>query len=424
MRTKTRLLLPAGVLAAALIGVACGPPPPPPPPPPPAGCGAVPASTPGPNTQNPIPSTWGVNGRALATAVIGNRVYVGGEFTAAVAPNGSQTARNKLAAFCLADGRLDTSFVPNLGATTVTSVNALATDGTNLFVGGNFLAGTSQLNLVKVSATSGARIAQFAPKAPQAPVLDMHFAGGVLYAAGDFGKIGAPPAGNQNYVGNAAGFNPTTGAWTGWFAGTNSVVNSITVSPNGSSVYIGGNFIEVKKPSQQAAGQPVVRLAKLGAAGAGALDGAFNAAGFDARAFDLAVSGDNASLFAAIGTSGAGQGNRIINFNATTGAQNWNNSNTQGNGEAVEVIGTTLYAAFLGGYNNPAAPLPLNPNNYRLLGINPANGVNTQITAFQPAVVATNGVYDLAQGSNRMVAVGDFTAIGTTTNLRGLAIFG
>ena len=38
--------------------------------------------------------------------------------------------------------------------------------------------------------------------------------------------------------------------------------------------------------------------------------------------------------------------------------------------------------------------------------------------------MATNGVYDLAQGSNRMVAVGDFTAIGTTTNLRGLAIFG
>ncbi len=50
--------------------------------------------------------------------------------------------------------------------------------------------------------------------------------------------------------------------------------------------------------------------------------------------------------------------------------------------------------------------------------------MNTQITAFQPAVAATGGVFDLAQGSNRMVAVGDFTAIGTTTNLRGLAIFG
>ena len=91
------------------------------------------------------------------------------------------------------------------------------------------------------------------------------------------------------------------------------------------------------------------------------------------------------------------------------------------------MIGTNLFAGFLGGYDNAAAPLPLNPSNYRLLGINPANPVNTQITAFQPQVVAAspdNGVFDLAQGSNRMVAVGDFTAIGTTTNLRGLAIFG
>ena len=77
MRTKTRLLLPAGVLAAAIIGTACGPPPPSRPP-----SRAAPGRLPGraglrrrrPDTQNPIPSTWGVNGRALATAVIGNRV--------------------------------------------------------------------------------------------------------------------------------------------------------------------------------------------------------------------------------------------------------------------------------------------------------------------------------------------------------------
>ena len=53
--------------------------------------------------------------------------------------------------------------MPNLGATAVTSVNALATDGTSLFVGGNFVAGTSPLHLVKLSALSGGRITQFAP---------------------------------------------------------------------------------------------------------------------------------------------------------------------------------------------------------------------------------------------------------------------
>ena len=254
----------------------------------------------------------------------------------------------------------------------------------------------------------------------------MHFAGGVLYAAGEFGKIGAPPAGNQNYVGNAAGFNPTTGTWNGWFAGANSKVEAITVSPDNTAVYIGGNFTEVKKPSQQAAGQARDRLARLTAGAPGNLVAGFNAGALGARPFDLAVSANNASLYAAIGTGpgAAGAGDRIINFNTADGTQAWNNNNLQGNGEAVEVIGTNLFAGFLGGYNNAAAPLPLNPNNYRLLGINPANGVNTQITAFQPAVAAADGVFDLAQGSNRMVAVGDFTSIGTTTNLRGLAIFG
>jgi hypothetical protein len=354
-------------------------------------------------------------------------VYVGGEFTHAVAPNGALTARNKLAAFCLADGRLDTSFVPNLGATAITSVNALATDGTNLFVGGNFMAGQSHLHLVKVSATSGARIAAFAPKAPQAPVLDMHFAAGVLYAAGDFGKIGTPGQTSQ-YVGNAAGFNPTTGAWTGWFAGADSKVESITVSPDNTAVYIGGAFAQVKKPSQLGGGTARGNLARLEVPSPGDLVPAFNAGALDARPFDLAVSADNASLYAAIGTGQVqGMGNRFINFNTADGTQDWNNNNLRGNGEAVEVIGTGLFVGFLRGYDNPAAPLPLNPANYRLLGINPATGVNGQITAFQPAVAAppqTGGVYDLAQGSNRMVAVGDFTAIGNTTNLRGLAIFG
>jgi hypothetical protein len=424
MRTKTRLLLPAGVLAAALIGVACGPPPPPPPPPPPAACPAVPASAAGPDSQNPIPGTWGVNGIARASVVIGNRVYVGGDFTAAVAPTGAQTARNKLAAFCLANGRLDTSFVPNLGATTVNRVNALATDGTNLFVGGEFFAGASPLHLVKVSAVSGARIAAFAPKAPQQPVLDMHYANGVLYAGGEFGKIG-PQGPTSDYVGNAAGFNATTGAWTGWFAGASSKVESITVSPDNTAVYIGGNFTEVKKPDQATPGNNRDRLARLTTAAPGNLVAAFDAGVLGARPYDLAVSANNASLYAAIGTGpgAAGAGNRIINFNTANGTQAWNNDNLQGNGEAVEVIGANLYAGFLGGYDGG---LLLNPNNYRLLGINPANAnINAQVLPnFQPSVVATNGVYDLAQGSNRMVAVGDFTAIGTTTNLRGLAIFG
>ena len=126
-------------------------------------------------------------------------------------------------------------------------------DGANLFVGGNFttLNGVAARTLVKAQRQTGARNARFAPKAIRRPRCSTwHFADGVVYAAGEFGKIGAPPAGNQNYVGNAAGFNPTTGAWTGWFAGANSKVESIAVSPDTARSSSAATSPQVKKPSQ------------------------------------------------------------------------------------------------------------------------------------------------------------------------------
>jgi hypothetical protein len=381
----------------------------------------VPGSAAGPDSQDPI-SSWGIDGRGLATAVIGNRVYVGGSFGNAVSPAGATSAHANLAAFCLADGRLDTTFNANFGGG---AVNALTTDGANLYVGGAFttLNGAPVSNLVKLTA-DGALIGGFAPKPPQAQVLDLDYANGVVYAAGEFGKIGAPPAGNQNYVGNAAGFNSTNGAWTGWFAGADSKVESIAVS--GGSVFIGGNFSQVKKPDQATAGTARDRLAKLDAAAPGTLS-SVNYGTVGARAFDLA-SPDGQTLYAAIGpAAGAtGLGNRITSF-GPTGTENWHNANLKGNGQAIEIVGSTLFAGFLGGYDNPSSPLPLLPANYRVLGINPAvSNVNNQITAFQPAVASAtpdNGVYDLAQSPDRLVAVGDFTAVGNTGGLHGVAIF-
>jgi hypothetical protein len=382
----------------------------------------VPASAAGPDSQDPI-SSWGIDGRGLATAIIGNRVYVGGSFANAVSPTGATSAHANLAAFCLADGRLDTTFNANFAGSIdpmnpTTMVNALTTDGASLFVGGNFttLNGAPVSDLVKLTA-DGARVTGFAPKPPQKPVLDLDYANGVVYAAGEFGKIGNPPVGLQNDVGFAAGFNSTSGVWTGWFAGADKKVESIAVS--GGNVFIGGTFANVK-------GQARDGLAKLDTAGAGTLS-SVNYGTVGARPFDLA-SPDGQTLYAAIGPAvgATGLGNRITSF-GPTGAENWHNANLKGNGQAVELIGSTLFAGFLGGYDNPSNPLPLLPANYRVLGINPANSnVNNQITTFQPAVASAtpdNGVFDLAQSPDRLVAVGDFTAVGNTGNLHGVAIF-
>jgi hypothetical protein len=256
-------------------------------------------------------------------------------------------------------------------------------------------------------------VAGFAAKAIPDTVFDLDYAAGVVYAAGEFGKIGtAPPAANLDEVGNAAGFHSTTGAWTGWKADANKKVESIVVA--GNSVFIGGNFDTVK-------GQARDRLARLN------VNGNLETTNYGvlaARPFDLAASTDGATLYAAFGPGPAasGTGNRITSFNAVSGAVNFNNNNLKGNGEAVELVGSTLYAGFLGGYDSTTAPLPLNPANYRLLTISG----NNQVGTFQPTVAApspASGVFDLAQGNGRFVAVGDFTAVGNTPNLRGLAIF-
>lgn len=76
---------------------------------------------------------WAVNGRVMATEIIGNTVYVGGTFTSVSGPGGS-VARQNLAAFDSRTGALRTGFVANANQ----AVRALDTNGTSLFVGGSF----------------------------------------------------------------------------------------------------------------------------------------------------------------------------------------------------------------------------------------------------------------------------------------------
>jgi hypothetical protein len=432
MRTKNRLLLSAGALAAVVLAAGCVAPPPPknpgntttthPPPPPPTAtsCPAVAANAAGPGSSSPIAGVSGVNGIARASVVIGSVVYVGGTFTSAVLPNGATAAaRSNLAAFCLANGKLLTTFVGNTNG----PVNALATDGTSLFVGGNFTTyrGVGSNRLVKVDAHSGARIAAFNP--PQIPyfkalitdgVLALSYFGGNLYVGGDFGKIGnpipnTPPA---ITVGNAAAFNGVNGTYTGWHADADKKVEAITATTN--SVFIGGSFLN-------AAGSPHDKLAKLSRATGADSGVSYGTVG--ARPFDIAV-GVSESIFVALGPAspgGTGLGNHITYFSPTgsSSAPYWTDAGPRNEVHAVELIGTRVYAGLLTGYSNPA----VNPA-LRLLGIDYSKQPGAAgYLAWAPAVGGGTGVYGVAASSNgRMVVVGDFTSLGIA-GLHGLAIF-
>jgi hypothetical protein len=416
---RSRLLMTVGALAAVLVAGACVPPPPKnpggstttspstthaPPPPAPA-CPKTPSSAAGPDSQKPI-SSWGVNDTAYATVVIGDIVYVGGLFTQAVAPNGQTVARTNLAAFCLANGALLSTFVANLNG----QVWALTTDGTSLFVGGDFttLNGVAVSRLVKLNPVTGARIPL--PQLPAIPnvVLALDYFGGNVYMGCDCSVGAAPILGKKG-----ASFNATTGAFSGWNPNSDAKIESLKVSQSGQWVYIGGAFQNVQ-------GQAHDKLAKMARSNGAVQSVAYSSVVpgvVGARVFDLAVNPlDQNEVFAALGPrsgTGApsGSGNRFVAFNATGGAD-WNDTQPDGDGQAVELIGSILYAGFHDGWNGD--------NTKRLEGLSAATGTTT---AFAPPTGGVLGVFDLAQGGNRLVAVGDFNFMGSTTKLHGLAIF-
>jgi hypothetical protein len=421
---RSRLLMTLGALAAVLVAGACVAPPPPPQnpggtttttattaatiPPAPA-CPATPSSSPGPDSQNPI-SSWGVNGTANTTVVIGDIVYVGGTFNQAVGPNAGQTAsRTNLAAFCLANGNLLSTFVANLNG----QVWALTTDGTSLFVGGDFttLNGAAVPRLVKLDPLTGARIGAFNPPAIPNVVLALDYFGGNVYMGCDCSVGANPPLGKKG-----ASLNATTGAFSGWNPDADAKIESIKVSPSGTWVYIGGAFQNVQ-------GQAHDKLAKLARSNSAVQSVIYSSVGpgvVGARVFDIAVNpADENQVVTALGPKSgtnppppSGAGNRFVYFNAT-GAATWNDTEPDGDAQAVELIGPTVYAGFHDGWSGD--------HTLKLVGLNLSNG---QKNSFGPPIIGgILGVFDLAQGSNRLVAVGDFASVGTTTKLHGVAIF-
>ena len=423
MAFKARVLVPGAAAAAAMtLLVACPPPPPPgstttttisdpiiitdPP-----ACPSTPPSAAGPDSPAPI-SSWGVDGTAIATAVIGDIVYVGGQFNNAISPAGATAPRTNLAAFCLADGKLLTTFVANLAGG---PVKALATDGTSLFVGGNFttLNGAPSNRLVKLNAVTGVRDTGFSPDpipAPQATppailpdgVLALAYsnATGVLYAGGDFGKIGTGAGTGQSIiVGNAAGFNPN-GSLTSFTGGADKKVEAIAVSPDGQSVFLGGGFTSVHGTAR---GQ----LARLDPSGA-VLSPNYGTIGGHVADI-VATSGQDIAVAVGVPITGSGMGHRFVTFTGAT--QVINDTNPKGNVNAVEVIGGRDFFGMFNGYASMTGP--------NIVGVDPTQTVGSP--NYLQYSTTVGGVFDLAQsaGGARLVAVGGFS----TGGLHGLAIF-
>ncbi len=338
----------------------------------------------------PFPETprngWDVNGVVYALEVVGDTVYVGGDFTEARAPNGTDVApRANLAAFRLSDGGL----LP-FRADTNGDVRAIAATPERVFVGGEFtrIGGVSRAHLASVDPADSS-INSFAPD-PDGVVRALVRDRSRLYVGGLFTSI----AGVRRD--RVAAISPVSGSAIAGFAPVvNSEVRAIAPSPDGTTVYLGGRFTRINGADRQ----------YLGAvnASSGATGIEFDDVG--GHVFGVDVSPDGDMLYGAVG----GTQNRAKAWTVDDGRRRWNVA-TDGDIQAIDHFEGNVYFGFHDGYQDDTT--------VKMLVADAARG---SLESFRPAINSSFGVWAIQATPSALTVGGEFTRFeGVRT--RGVAI--
>lgn len=287
---------------------------------------------------------------ARAQVVVGNKVYVTGDFTTA-RPNGAArgvntTTRMYLLAYDITTGVLDPDFKIPLNAPGRSL--ALSTDGHTLYVGGSFTQADNAPHnrLVAINLATNTVIPTFTAGLSSGTVNALAASKTTLYAGGDFNGT-ATGGGVRKYL---AAFNAITGATQAWAPVPNAVVSSIIVTPDTTKVVFGGSFSTVngnKHPyhSIGAVSATTGELAPWASTSANFPirdeDPVHDGAGIDSLATDgkvIYLGGFNA---VSLGLKGGFEGRAAIN--PTNGSIIWIN-NCYGDTYSVFPIGQVLYS--------------------------------------------------------------------------------
>jgi hypothetical protein len=193
-----------------------------------------------------------LDGKVETILPMGNRVYVGGSFTQVRNADDSRVIpRRGLFALDPATNRVDEAFVAdfdvNPDRAQERGVKALApAPGHNeLFVGGEFgtLNGVAARKLVKLNAVNGARDPGF-DVSVSAAVKDLVVHGPRLFLAGDFTTVGGQPRNGLAAVDAGTGGldGDVAVSFTTPRQGNEPRVETIAVTPDGTTLVAGGNF--------------------------------------------------------------------------------------------------------------------------------------------------------------------------------------
>lgn len=337
--------------------------------------------------------------QTLALSSDDSKLYVGGYFN-----NVNSTLRNYIAAVNSSDGTLVSGFNPN--SSSVVRSLTLSDDDSTLYVAGfqNFLNGTNVSNLVRIN-SNGSLDTNFFPAIKgtvRAVAVSPDLS--TVYAGGQFTTVGSAT------YNRLAGFSASNGAVVSAFnPNVNNTVNAVAVSPDGSKVYLGGLFTTVAGTSRS-------RLAAVNASN-GSIVTSFNPSP-NSTVNALTLSSDGSKLyvggmFSLIGGVGysrlaavnTASGTPITTFNPGAGFTV--------NALALSSDGSTLYA---GGAFTTIGTTTYN----RLAAVNTASG--TAITTFNPNLNSTVNSLALTADGSKLYVGGIFTTVGGVTYNRLAAV--
>jgi hypothetical protein len=361
-------------------------------------------------------SAYQANGTVRVTIVVGATTYLGGQFTAMV-PNGGGTAvtRNNVAAVSTATGALNTTWNPNVNGVVYT----MATDGTNIYMGGTFttVGGAAHKNLVEVNGTTGAVVTKFGNSLkPNKAVRGLTVSGTSLYVGGAF----TTP---RRFALEAdAGTGTLIPAWAPVIANTNGTSAEVrAIAVDGTRVILGGFF---NKLNNGAPGDPDPTNLGIGAVDAtsgASVAWAWHTADLQTfRPFQLlAFAQDGSTLFGA----GTGNGGSGISWNMDSGVLNY----IEGFNGNVVGVGVADGIFYMGGhFTGYCGPIP--GNNFctvtasrdKLAAVDEATGLS--LSPWNPAVntnlgIEALGAFSSAPGVATVAIGGEFTKAGGVAQL-------